>query len=83
MNDFTFSFEQSPWEAFLMTKGMGDTISAAKLLTLLEQEDEQAVENALSDLETGCMYLDISGLPKVGGTGEAAARLRQEMQFVK
>ena len=83
MNDFDFSFEQSPWEAFLMTKGMGDTISAAKLLTLLEQEDEQAVENALSDLETGCMVLDISDLPHPGGVGEAAARLRQEMQFVK
>jgi len=83
MNDFDFSFEQSPWEAFLMTKGMGDSISAAQLLTLLEQEDEQAVENALSDLETGCMVLDISDLPHPGGVGEAAVRLRQEMQFVK
>ena len=43
MNDFDFSFEQSPWEAFLMTKGMGDTISAATLLSLLEGADEQAV----------------------------------------
>ena len=83
MNDLDFSFEQSPWEAFLMTKGMGDTISAANLLTMLEGEEEQAVEDALLDLETGCMNLDISGLPKAGGTGEAARRLRQEMQLVK
>lgn len=83
MNNLDFSFEQSPWEAFLMTKGIGDRISAAHLLTLLEGEEEQYVENALEDLETGCMILDISDLPRPGGIGEAAARLRQEMQLVK
>ena len=83
MNDFDFSIEQSPWEAFLLTKGMGDRISAAQLLTLLEGEEEQAVESALSDLETGCMVLDISDLPRPGGIGEAAARLRQEMNLAK
>lgn len=83
MNDLDFSFEQSPWEAFLRTKGMGDIVSAATLLSMLEGEDEQAVEDALLDLETGCMILDISGLPKAGGVGEAAVRLRREMQMVK
>lgn len=82
MNELEFSFEESPWEAFLRTKGRGDTISAAHLLTLLEGEGEQAVEDALLDLETGSMELDISGLPKES-TGEAALRLRQELQLVK
>ena len=83
MSDLDFSFEASPWEAFLMTKGMGDTISAVTLLSLLEGEDEQQLEDALQDLETGCMILDISGLPKPGGTGEAAVRLRREGELVK
>ena len=83
MNDLEFSFEQSPWDAFLMTKGMGDTVSAVTLLSLLEGEDEQQLEDALLDLETGCMNLDITGLPKVGGSGEAAVRLRREMQLAK
>lgn len=83
MNNLDVTFEQSPWEAFLMTKQMGDTISAANLLTMLEAEEEQAVEDALQDLETGCMVLDISGLPKTAGTGEAAARLRRESELVK
>ncbi len=83
MNDLDFSFEITPWEAFLRTKGMGDTISAAKLLTLLEGEEEQAFEDALQDIETGCMILDISDLPKAGAVGEAALRLRQEMALVK
>ena len=83
MNDLEFTFEQSPWEAFLRTKGMGDTISAANLLAMLEGEEEQVVEDAIADLETGCMILDISDLPRPGAIGEAAVRLRQEMQFVK
>ena len=83
MNEFDFSFEQSPWEAFLMTKGMGDTVSAVTLLSLLEDADEQTVEDALADLETGCMYLDISDLPKAAGSGEAAVRLRREMTLAK
>lgn len=83
MNDLEFTFEQSPWEVFIRTKGMGDTISAANLLAMLEGEEEQVLEDALSDLETGCMILDVSDLPRPGAIGEAAARLRQEMQFVK
>ena len=83
MNDLEFSFDQTPWEAFLMTKGMGDTVSAATLLSLLEGDDEQQLEDALQDLETGCMVLDIADLPKVGGTGEAAVRLRREIQLAQ
>lgn len=83
MNDLAFSFEQSPWEAFLMTKGMGDTISAVTLLSMLEGQEEQQVEDALLDMETACMNLDISDLPKAGGNGEAAVRLRREKQLVK
>ena len=83
MNEFDFSFEQSPWEAFLMTKQMGDTISAANLLAMLEGEEEQAVEDALNDLETACIHLSIAELPRPGAIGEAALRLRQEMQLVK
>lgn len=83
MNRIDISFETNPWEAFLMTKGMGETVSAVTLLSLLEGEEEQQVEEVLQDLETGCMILDISGLPKVGGTGEAAVRLRREALLAK
>ena len=83
MNDLDFSFEPTPWESFLRTKGMGDTVSATTVLYLLRAEEEQAVEDALNDLETGCMTLDISDLPKNILSGEAAVRLKQEMQLVR
>ena len=83
MNDLDFSFEDRPWEIYLRTKGKGGKVSAAQMLAMLEGEEEQAVEDALQALEDGSMVLDISDLPKATGTGEAAARLRQESQLVK
>lgn len=82
MNSLDFSFEPSPWETWLRTKQMGDTVSAAQLLTLLEEEEEQAAEDAMQEIEMACMELDISDLPRNGGSGEAARRLRQESQLV-
>ena len=83
MNDLDFSFEDSPWEAFLRTKRAGDTVSAANLLTMLEEENEQVVEDALQALEDGGLNLNVFDLPKTSGGGEAALRLRQEAQLVE
>lgn len=83
MNSFDFSFEPSPWETWLRQKQMGDSVSAAELLTLLEEEPQQAAEDALQEMEMACLVLDISGLPRNVASGEAAVRLRQEMQLAK
>lgn len=83
MNSLDFSFEPSPWETWLRTKQMGDSVSAAELLTLLEEESEQALEDALQEIEMACMTLDLSGLPKNVASGEAAVRLRQEIQLAR
>ena len=83
MNDLEFSFEPDPWEVFRMSLTMGDTVSASQILTLLEGEDGQVLEDALQELETACVKLDISDLPKNGGTGDTAVRLKQEVQLVR
>ena len=82
MANLDFTFDVSPWETYLRKLQMGDAVSAANLLTLLEGEEEQAVEEALERIEEGCLVLDIHDLPK-GASGEAALRLRQEMGMVK
>ena len=51
MNDW-FSFEQSPWDMTADKLRSGDTISAAKLLTLLEGEEEDSLGFLLEDLQT-------------------------------
>ena len=83
MNDLEFSFEPAPWEVFRMSLTMGDTVSASQILTLLEGEEAQALEDALGELETACVKLDISDLPKSSGTGDTAVRLKQEAQLVR
>ena len=83
MAKLDITFEQSGWEAWLLRRQMGEKISAAQLLTLLEGEEEQAVEEALQQLEEACMELDVTDLPRPGALGEAALRLRQEMGMAK
>ena len=77
MNDLEFSFEPDPWETFRMSLTMGDTVSASQILTLLEGEDGQALEDALQELETACVKPDNANLPKKGGTGDTARRQKQ------
>ena len=83
MNDLEFSFEPGPWETFRMSLTMGDTVSASQILTLLEGEEAQVLEDALGELETACVKLDISDLPRISGTGDTAVRLKQEAQLVR
>ena len=83
MANLDFTFETAPWEQYVYSLQMGDKVSAAQLLTLLEGEEEQAVEDALQRIEEACMEMDLTGLPKTGAAGEAALRLRQEMGMAK
>ena len=83
MANLDFTFETAPWERYVYSLQMGDKVSAAQLLTLLEGEEEQAVEDALQRIEEACMEMDLTGLPQTGAAGEAALRLRQEMGMAK
>lgn len=81
MNDLEFTFEETPWESVSLQSG--GKLSAAHFLTLMEGETEEALEQALLELEERDILLDISDLPKAAGTGEAAVRLRREEQLVQ
>jgi RNA polymerase primary sigma factor len=83
MMDLEFSFDKAPWEDKLMALQPGDTVSAVELLTLLEGETEDTVQNVLLELEARSVALDVTGLPKGFGNGEAALRLRREAELVK
>ena len=82
MNDLEFTFEDSPLD-MLLTSCHDGALSAARFLTLMEGQTEETVEDALLELENSGVILDISDLPKNGGTGEAALRLRREAELVK
>ena len=78
-----FTFEESAWEQFAGGLKMGDIISGAQLLTLLESEDEETVEGAFQTMEDLSVTLDISDLPISAASGEAAVRLRLEEQLMQ
>ena len=81
MNNLEFTFEEN--NAFFGDVPDGAMISAARFLTMMEGETEDALEEALLEMENRGLMLDISDLPKVAGTGEAAVRLRREAELVK
>ena len=83
MNKLEFSFEPALWEQWLSNFPKGASVPAGGLLTLLEGEEEQELEDALQAMEEACMELDIGDLPKSFGSGEAALRLRQEQQLAE
>jgi len=83
MNNLDFFFEQSPWELTVSQLKPGSTFSAARLLTLLEGENEDSFTDALAALEEKQIELDISDLPQQFGEGESALRLRREHQLVQ
>lgn len=81
MIDLEFSFEESPWEQYLAEKSPGEAVSAGKLLTLLEGEEEQSVEEALDAVEQKGLLLDVGDLPRTLGFGETALRLAREKEL--
>ena len=83
MMDLEFTFEPAPWEQKIMALQPGSTVSAMELLTWLEGQTEDTLENVLLELEARNIALDITGIPKGFGPGEAALRLRREAELVK
>lgn len=83
MNEWEVSFGESPWERYIAAAGKGGTVSAGRLLTLLEGESEEAVEEAFAALEEQDIALDLGELPRLGASGPAALRLRREHQLAK
>ena len=76
-----FTFEQSPWDLTVASLKRGDSLSAVRCLSLLEDMSEEEAEEALLALEEKGVSLDISQLPKDTGSGETAVRLRYEQQL--
>ena len=82
MSNLEFTFDEHIFDLFPECRQNG-LLSATRFLTAMEEKSETAVEDALLELESSGVILDISDLPKVTGTGEAALRLRREAELVK
>lgn len=77
------TFEESPWEAYIRGVEDGGAISASYLLTLMEGESEESLEEAFQLLEDKRVSLDLTDLPRPAYSGENGLRLRAESDFVK
>lgn len=82
MSNLEFEFESAPWRRYLEELAPGARIPAAQLLSLMEEEDEQTLEEALDICERQCIFPRVEKLPRIYGTGDMAVRLRAEEQLV-
>ena len=81
MNEFIF--EPTAWELEVQALRPGSSFRAVRLLTLLEGEDEQVLEDAFQSLEQLRITLDITDIPKPTLVGEIGVRLRREEMLAK
>lgn len=80
--ELEFEFEPSGWELAIEGAKENSTMSGAKLLALLEGEDDGQVENALEMLNQKHIALDIFDLPKFSQDSQMGARLRFEESLI-
>ena len=78
-----FSFEQSQWELYLNSIPENGSITAMQMLTILEDENEEAVEDAFQAILEAGITISTADLPHNEAGGEAALRLRREAELVK
>lgn len=81
MSDFDYTFGKMPWEQEIESLQAGAFMSASRFLTLMEPEEELALEEAFMLMEERNLGFDLSDLPAVSLTGSTALRLKQESQF--
>ena len=81
MNEFIF--EPTAWEREVQSLCPGSSVRAVRLLTLLEGENEQALEDVFESLEQIQVKLDVTQLPKPTLVGEIGVRLRREEMLAK
>jgi len=83
MNEFVFSQEPTAWELTLKNLKPGESLSAVRFLTLMEEASEEEVQEALLDLEERTIALDITRLPQWKAEGKLAQRLEMEHRLAK
>lgn len=80
--ELEYTFEPAGWELAVEDIKENSAISGAKLLTLMEGEDDGQVEAAFEMLHDKHIVLDISDLPKFSQDSQMGARLHFEEQLV-
>ena len=77
------AFGDTELEKILSRLRPGDVLPAAELLTALDGESEETLLEAFDHLRDLGVTLDVSAITNAAGTGEAALRLKREVQLVQ
>lgn len=70
-------------EKLLSKLDLTDTVSASRLLTATDDCPDDTMEELFQRLEDMGVTIEVSDFPKLGASGQAALRLREEIQLVE
>lgn len=84
MNDLEYYFDDIEGNDQVLMEGLmpGQTLSAVRVLTEMEGQDEETLQALLDALTENHITLDVTALPKPAGQGPSAQRLRLEEKLV-
>lgn len=82
MTQLEFAFDAAPWERVIEALLPGGQLDGVEFLTLMESENEEDMEAALTLLDDKDILLTVDGLPEFAPSADTALRLRQEKDLV-
>lgn len=83
MSILQFNFEKPEWESVFNSIPEGGEFDAVQFLAMMEPEDDDALEEALSALDDRDILLNIDNLSPFAQSGDAAVRLRLEKELAE
>lgn len=83
MSEFEFDQGFRPWDMALSRLSRGMTMPAGRFLALMEQDSGVDAELAALELEQMGVALDVTGLPKVSGSGKTGQRVALEAKLYR
>lgn len=83
MNEFVFDREFSPWDMALSKLKPGDTLSAGRFISLMEQDQTVEPEMAAMELEQKGVMLEIRDLPRMAASSKTDTRIALESKLYR
>ena len=83
MNELEITFSHTSWEQILDQLAPGSQLDAIQFLTLMEQECEEDLEDALARLDEKDILLNVDNIGVFAASADSALRMKLEKELVE
>ena len=83
MNELEITFSHTSWEQILDQLAPGSQLDSIQFLTLMEQECEEDLEDALARLDEKDILLNVDNIGVFAASADSALRMKLEKELVE